>query len=278
MIGTHSTIIEGKQLIFLNEVVLQKNTAKTKELSNEFKDLITEDNLFINPKNKPQIEIPNLCNFFVFSNSKTPIHIGEYDRRSFVIHIKRTKDQVVQMLQNENFKADILATIKNPSHFKWHLLNEVTYDREMFFNDAPTTADKELLIEANKDDFNVMMEDAFDNEEFPFAPHNEAIGKDDFLNWPYSGTIHKVDCFRAMKKSELYKNVYFTMADLENFLKEKATKWPNGELTKQAKDIKGGRKKRLYLLHIREVRDGLYNSDLSETELWASHFNKEDIC
>ena len=44
MIGTHSTIIEGKQLIFLNEVVLQKNTAKTKELSNEFKDLITEDN------------------------------------------------------------------------------------------------------------------------------------------------------------------------------------------------------------------------------------------
>ena len=42
MIGTHSTIIEGKQLIFLNEVVLQKNTAKTKELSNEFKDLITE--------------------------------------------------------------------------------------------------------------------------------------------------------------------------------------------------------------------------------------------
>jgi hypothetical protein len=270
--------MEGKQLIFLNEVVLQKNTAKTKELSNEFKDLITEDNLFINPKNKPQIEIPNLCNFFVFSNSKTPIHIGEYDRRSFVIHIKRTKDQVVQMLQNENFKADILATIKNPSHFKWHLLNEVTYDREMFFNDAPTTADKELLIEANKDDFSVMMEDAFDNEEFPFAPHNEAIGKDDFLNWPYSGTIHKVDCFRAMKKSELYKNVYFTMADLENFLKEKATKWPNGELTKQAKDIKGGRKKRLYLLHIREVRDGLYNSDLSETELWASHFNKEDIC
>ena len=69
MIGTHSTIIEGKQLIFLNEVVLQKNTAKTKELSNEFKDLITEDNLIINPKNKPQIEYPiyviSLCSLIV---------------------------------------------------------------------------------------------------------------------------------------------------------------------------------------------------------------------
>jgi len=284
MIGTHSTIIEGKQLIFLNEVVLQKNTAKTKELSNEFKDLITEDNLFINPKNKPQIEIPNLCNFFVFSNSKTPIHIGEYDRRSFVVHIKRTKDQVVQMLQDKNFKADILATIKNPSHFKWHLLNEVTYDREMFFNDAPTTADKELLIEANKDDFYVMMEDAFDNEEFPFASHNEIKEYGDSLYWHYNGTIHKVDCFRAMKKSELFKNVYFTMADLENFLKEKATKWPNGELTKQAKNSKTNRKKRLYLMHIKEVRDGLFNNDLSETELWVAHGYKdpnkkfEDIC
>ena len=284
MIGTHSTIVEGKQLIFLNEVVLQKNTAKTKELSNEFKDLITEDNLVINPKNKPQIEIPNLCNFFVFSNSKTPIHIGEYDRRSFVIHIKRPKDQVVQMLQNENYKKDILETIKNPSHFKWHLLNEVTYDREMFFKDAPTTADKELLIEANKDDFYVMMEDAFDNEEFPFAPHNEIKEFSDSLYWDYNGTIHKVDCFRAMKKSELFKNVYFTMADLENFLKEKATKWPNGELTKQAKNSKDGRKKRLYLMHIKEVRDGLYNSDLSETELWVAHGYKdpnkkfEDIC
>ena len=45
MIGTHSTIIEGKQIIFLNEVVLENNTAKTKVLSNEFKDLITEPNL-----------------------------------------------------------------------------------------------------------------------------------------------------------------------------------------------------------------------------------------
>ena len=49
-------------------------------------------------------------------------------------------------------------------------------------------------------------------------------------------------------------------------------------LPKQAKNNKDGRKKRLYLMHIKEVRDGLYNSDLSETELWESHFNKKDIC
>ena len=80
MINTHTTIIEGKQIIFLNEVVLENNTAKTKVLSNEFKDLITEPNLWINPKNKPQIEIPNLCNFWVHSNSDTPLYIEDTDR------------------------------------------------------------------------------------------------------------------------------------------------------------------------------------------------------
>ena len=30
---------------------------------------------------------------------------------------------------------------------------KITYDREMFFKDAPLTADKEVLIETNKDDF-----------------------------------------------------------------------------------------------------------------------------
>ena len=278
MIGTHSTIIEGKQLIFLNEVVLQKNTAKTKELSNEFKDLITEDNLIINPKNKPQIEIPNVCNFFVFSNSKTPIHISEHDRRAFVIHIKKNKEEVQQMLHKENYKKDIIDTIKDPSAFKWHLLNEITYDREMFFKDAPLTADKEVLIETNKDDFYTMMEEAFENEEFPFDNYRETktigMNNETIVEYSYNGYIHKIDCFRTMKKSELFKNVYFTMADLENFLKEKCTKWPNGEITRQAKCSKTGKKKRLYLMHIRD-KDGVYNADLTETALWDDYKEKD---
>ena len=49
-----------------------------------------------------------------------------------VIHIKKNKEEVQQMLHKENYKKDIIDTIKDPSAFKWHLLNEITYDREMF--------------------------------------------------------------------------------------------------------------------------------------------------
>ena len=96
--------------------------------------------------------------------------LGEYDRRSFVVHIKANrKIKLFKCCKNENYKKDILDAVKDPSHFKWHLLNEVNYDREMFFRDAPSTADKELLIEANKDDFYVMMEEAFYNERISFC-------------------------------------------------------------------------------------------------------------
>ena len=132
MIGTHTTIIEGKQIIFLNEVVLENNTAKTKTLSNEFKDLITEPVLWINPKNKPQIEIPNLCNFWVFSNSDTPLYIEDDDRRAFVINIKHNKQSVNFKLFDEGYKEDILNVIKDPSGFKYHLLNDIAYNRDIF--------------------------------------------------------------------------------------------------------------------------------------------------
>ena len=291
MTGTHSTIIEGKQLIFLNEVILQKNTAKTKELSNEFKDLITEDNLYINPKNKPQIEIPNLCNFFVFSNSETPLFIENEDRRAFVINLKKSKAEVKNMLENQEYKWAILETIKEPAAFKYHLMNEVKYNREMFFTDAPVTKDKEDLIEQNKDDITAILADRYDNREFPFGDYQETRGTGENqeieIDYKYFGLSHPVDMYIVMKRAKEFKGTYFTRMDIEIFIKEKATKFPNGEFTKQAKGP-DGKRKRLYCTHLEEYpdtpdkffhneaqkwiylkeRDWKPNIELSETELY----------
>ena len=70
-----------------------------------------------------------------------------------------------------------------------------------------------------------MMEEAFENKEFPFDNYREdktiGMNSENIVDYSYSGYIHKIDCFRAMKKSELFKNVYFTANDLENFCKRK---------------------------------------------------------
>ena len=275
MTGSHSTIIEGAQLIFLNEVVLQKNTAKTKELSNEFKDLITEDNLIINPKNKPQIEIPNLCNFMVFSNSDTPLFIETEDRRAFVVNIKKSKEEVKTMLEKYGHKWDILKAIKDPSAFKWHLLNEVSYDRNMFFTDAPLTKDKEELIENNKDDITALLSLAYENKEFPFADEKQEVGfgpnVETVFEYIYRGVIHPLKLFQVLRKHPDYRGIYFTKADIETFIKEHSTVWPNGQLTKQAKS-EDGKRLRLYCTHVEthgtNADPEKLNIDLSETELY----------
>jgi len=269
MINTHTTIIEGKQIIFLNEVVLENNTAKTKTLSNEFKDLITDPNLYINPKNKPQIQIPNLANFYVHSNSDTPLYIEETDRRAFVVNIKHTKQSINFKLLDEGYKEDILNAIKDPSAFKYHLLNDITYDRKMFFEDAPFTDDKQELIESNKGEFLQEIEERHANNEFPFGDHNEYKGfgmnKERIIDYKYRGMVNKLNLRRVLKKSEEFKDIYFSLNEIEIALKKISTKWPNGEWTKQI-ILSDGKKPRVYCTHPFKV-NGRYIIEMTEGEL-----------
>ena len=279
MINTHTTIIEGKQIIFLNEVVLENNTAKTKVLSNEFKDLITEPNLFINPKNKPQIEIPNLCNFWVHSNSDTPLYIEDTDRRAFVINIKHTKQSVNFKLIDEGYKSDILNAIKDPSAFKHHLLNDITYDRKMFFEDAPFTDDKQELIESNKGEFLQEMEERHNDNEFPFGDHQEwkgsGMNRDLVIDYKYRGMINKLNLRRVLKRSEEFRDVYFSLNEIELALKKLSTKWTNGEWTKQIV-LSNGKRKRVYCTHPIEI-NGTYITEMTEGELGKLYETKDGV-
>ena len=277
MIGTHTTIIEGKQIIFLNEVVLENNTAKTKVLSNEFKDLITEPVLWINPKNKPEIEIPNLCNFWVHSNSDTPLYIEDNDRRAFVINIKHTKQNVNFMLVDEGYKEDILKVIADPSGFKYHLLNDITYDRKMFFNDAPFTDDKQELIESNKSEFLQEIEARHEAMEFPFGYHQEAktygMNRDEKFTWYYRGMLNKLQLRKMLKQVDDFKDIYFNLNEIDIVLKKISTKWPNGEWTKQIV-LENGKRIRVYCCHPLEF-GGTYITDMTEGELGKLYADKD---
>jgi len=277
MVGSHTTIIEGKQIIFLNEVVLENNTAKTKTLSNEFKDLITEPVLWINPKNKPQIEIPNLCNFWVFSNSDTPLYIEGDDRRAFVVNIKHSKQAVNFKLIEEGYKQDILKVIADPSGFKHHLLNEIEYDRNMFFNDAPYTQDKADLIESNKSEFLQEMEARHEAMEFPFNYHEETkdygMNRDTKFTWYYRGMLNKLQLRKMLSQVDDFKDIYFNLNEIDNVLKKVSTKWPNGEWTKQIV-LSNGKRVRVYCTHPIKV-NGQFLTEMTEGELGKLYENTD---
>ena len=260
----HSTVIEGKQLIILNEVALSKNTGKRKEMSEEFKDLITDDNLMINPKFKDQVEIPNLVNFGVMSNSNTPVYMDENDRRAFVIAIKRTKEEVKEMLIDRGYKKDLKALYDDPSAFKWHLMNEVKYDREMFFQDAPMNEDKEQMIADNRGEFKIVMDMKYEGAKFPFG---NWIGTDAVEYYSYKGMINLDAIYEAMLRHPTFRQtqkMYWGLSELTEYIKKRAIPWKNGKLTRQIKTSQGYI--RVYQTHPFTFNDKDLQ-DLSEGEL-----------
>src|SRR6056300_103297 len=274
IIEGHSTIIDGAQIIFLNEVALN-NTSKMREKSERFKDLITEPEIMINPKFRDPIAIPNLCSFYVFSNSDKSLYIEPYDRRAFVINITKTKEQALAML--EEYKEDILKAIQNPSAFKYHLLNDITYDRRMFFNDAPMTKAKEDLIENTKDEFTKIMEECLSDGTFPFR----SCGFSSFgehITWHYKGFLNTKKTYLILKKHPEFKNIFFRLSDVKQFLKEHSSVWPNGKRTMQIRCSDGSRP-RVFLIENLEVENKEI-SEMSDTELGNIYFGlaEEDIC
>ena len=269
----HSTVIEGAQIIVLNELNLTNSKGDLKELSNEFKSFITEPNLIINPKNKPLIEIPNLCNFFVFSNSDTPLYLGATDRRAFVVNINRTKDEVKQKLEDEGYKKEILKMIKDPSALKHHLLKDVKYDREMFFRDAPVTKDKEELIKANKSEFEKLMDKTFEDLSFPFGNQVSKEG----VHYTYKGLMHTLTLYKNLKASSLFKGTFFKIDNVEDYLKAKCIPWPNNKTTKQIITLSGAI--RVYLTHNWTLKEK-HLREMTEGELgklWDVEPGKEDL-
>jgi len=283
MISTHSTLIDGAQIICLNEVSFNpQNTGERKEFSEEFKNLITEPNLIVNPKNKPEVEVPNLCNFFVFSNSKKPLYLGEDDRRAFVVNIKKTKEEAKQKLEKEGFKKELLKIVNDPSAFKWHLENDIKYSREMFFEDAPMTEDKEEMIKRNRTEFEKLMDNAFHDKTFPFGNHTLRDGSQEGLHYIYKGILHTDTLLPYLKLSQKFKlssTVFYKLDDVEDVLKSKCTLWnAKGETTKQIITTMG--KRRVYLMEPQWKVKGKTLLEMTEGELgklWNLDANAEDI-
>jgi len=239
--------------------VLSGGGKEGKVLSNKIKPYITDPTLIINPKGKQEIEIPNFCNFFMFSNDRKPMKIDPEDRRLFVITIGKKKFEVRKKLDDEGYKKDIFKHIKNPSFFKWHLLNEVTIeDESMFFTDPPMNKDKEQLIKDSMDDFEKKIWTAFDERRFPFQ--SKTWTTED--TWAYQGLLNRTDLDSALKRELSYKGTYWDLSKLDEILDEIHIK-------KVQVRCSDGTRPRVHIIEDVTTKDGKKYTEMSQSELGA---------
>jgi hypothetical protein len=264
----HSEMIQGKQVIFLNELSFSGSNKDKVTLTNELKDLFTEDEMFINPKGKREVRIANFCNFFILTNDKRAVKLDNTDRRYAVIRIKHSREELQKRLDEEGIAELILDLCENApgallSYFQNVKLNDIKY----FKRPAPRTSEFKEMVQDTQQDINSFLDDAFEAKTFPFNNDYSEDKWGKFIGNGYSGLIIKDELYSKITKE---KKLYCNYQLLDDWLKDKCIKWKNGEYTKQIL-LQNGQRPRAYLLENSKGEEGKELIDMTETELGRHH-------
>ena len=275
----HSTVIEGKQLLVLNEVDSDSGNKDRKINTNKLKPYITDHTININPKNKPIIKIPNFCNFWINSNLENCLHLRNDTRRYLVIKIKHSQEEVKKKLEEGGLVDKMVEAIhsEGASHLKYHFEKIVKIPNEkMFFSHAPRTADLEEMIQDSRPTIHRMLDEALEGRTWPFeildtfweerkpqTPYSEDPKTGEVTenfstyhsNTQFTGMVVAKELYHLVNHDMEFKKEYITLDLIIDWCKEKSIKWPNGETTKQIiiHFYEHSRKPRAYLIMDRSV-------------------------
>ena len=101
------------------------------------------------------------------------------------------------------------------------------------------------------------------------------MNQETVINYHYNGMINKLDLRRVLKKSEEFRGIYFSLNDIDIFLKKISTKWNTGEYTKQIV-LEDGSRPRVYCTHPYEI-DGVYMTEMTDGALGRLYEKKEEV-
>jgi hypothetical protein len=123
-----------------------------KTATSALKTYITDLAIMINPKMKTPMEIPNFCNFFIYSNESDTLYLREDSRRYYIVDIPHQQKLIIEKLETNNFKDRLLASLEptgpGPSNFLCHFQNNVKIpNTKIFHTSATLTTALETLMD-----------------------------------------------------------------------------------------------------------------------------------
>jgi len=269
LIEKHSTLIQGRQLIILNELSFSNSTKEKAELTNELKDLFTEHELIINQKNKDPVRTGNFCNFLIYTNDPRALKLDKNARRYAIMRVEHDQDAIVKKQENLNIVDTILnLTQFYPGALLYYFKNTVKLnDKKYFTGHAPRTIDFDSMLEDTKDDIFQFLDDALEAGTWPF--NHELI--QDIHNPKSNGFSGLVNLDELLKKIQKETKYFVSRAKLSDWLKERAIRWKNGEWTKQILLSDQSRPKMWLLVNMKGGLNGEELIDMTDKDLGAHH-------
>ena len=243
--NTHNTLLVGTQVLVLNEVSLGDFKSKT-EGTNTLKNFVADDYYSCNFKNKPMVKLPNLTNFMLFSNDPRVLGVSQGVRRYFFCNITRTEEEIIQKTDEGFFKKawDFVDSDEGARALIHYFNKEVNIPNpEMFKARAPITEDLKELIDQSKHPVQKKLE-------YDLTRPDISSRKVFVDNWSGLITFDELN-ERLSTRDNTYDRVQFDWGSygddaLFKFLSANATRWNNGDTTRQINI--NGFKHRFYLL------------------------------
>lgn len=171
LLGEHNTrVVSGAEIrsdfnSWLSEVQLviveEIMTLGRLEIMNTLKPFITERRIIVNEKHLPRYEIDNKANFVFLSNHFDALRLEEGDRRYFVVSSQEQPREPEYYTMFFRWVEANLGVILG-----WLLSRDLsTFNPK---DRAPTTPGKIAMIEASRDEREVLLAELLSNHEPPF--------------------------------------------------------------------------------------------------------------
>ena len=275
LINTHSTLLVGTQVLVLNEVSLGDFKSKN-EGTNALKNFVADDVYTCNFKGKTMVILANLTNIILFSNDITVLGVKDGTRRYFYCNITRSESEIIQKSNSGFFdKAwSFIDSDEGAAALLNHFKNVVKIDDlSIFQKRAPVTKDLEELIEQSKHPMQKVLEHDLTRPDLMFRK---------IFDETFTGLITFNDLnerLRTTTKDDTEQFKWPTYGDdaLVKFLSAVATKWNNGDTTRQISI--NGIKHRFHLLDdTRCPIPGKSYKDLTPKQIETIQLNYKNCC
>lgn len=139
---------EGKKLVFFEEVRVQG--ADKFDIVNKVKQYITNPSVSVRRMQRNSYEIPNMTNYFIFTNYLDAIPYDRNDRRYFVVRTRFLTVSHITKFNEENptYFDDMFGILgRHYPAIRWWLEQRVLSDEFQPKRHAPRTAAWELMYE-----------------------------------------------------------------------------------------------------------------------------------
>jgi hypothetical protein len=137
---------------------------------NKLKELITNDNIPINQRNKDTRTIENTTNYIAFTNYHDALALAHNDRRYFVIKAKLQEDEEIRSVADTGHYTEIFTLLKErPGALRWVFENHIISPDFDPDGRAPHTIFRDQIIEDTSDEVTACVRRAVEEGALPLV-------------------------------------------------------------------------------------------------------------